>query len=211
MDSCASRHLTNDKELFVGDLKAKSLDFTTASGQTLRAESIGTIVIPLANGTSIKLEGVAYAPECDANLISLGKLRENNIMFVDNEDNMTLMQGGQEIARARRDRNLFVLDLATPNRAMQTLSSGKAMTAQGRGRPTHLVSRNKRFRVWHRRMGHASNARIIRASKLLIGMGDFNAEYNPAEVYSDSEQSDSDNDTDNTKEVPRQYETPKTN
>lgn len=42
-------------------------------------------------------------------------------------------------------------------------------------------------------MGHASNSRIIKAFKLLTGMGDFNAEYKPAEVYSNSEQFDSDN------------------
>lgn len=43
-------------------------------------------------------------------------------------------------------------------------------------------------------MGHANNARVISASKLLTGMGDFNAEYNPAETYSDFEQSGSEND-----------------
>ena len=99
---------------------------------------------------------------------------------------MTLMQSGQPIAHARRDRNLFILDLTTSNKAMQVT---------GRGRPTHLVSKNKKVRVWHRRFGHASNAKIIRASKLLTGMGDFNSAYNPTEVYSDSEQSGSDDQT----------------
>lgn len=99
---------------------------------------------------------------------------------------------------------MFVLDLAIPNKVMRAALSEQAMTVQGRGRPTHLVSRNKRVRVWHRRMGHASNARIIRASKLLIGMGDFNAEYDPEEVYSDSEQSASNDDveTETTQEAP---------
>lgn len=143
MDLCAFRHLTNNRELFVGELKAKSLDFTTASRQTLRAESMGIIAIPLTNKI-IRLENVAYAPECDGNLISLGQFRESNITFVDNEDNMTLTQKGRKMARARRDRNLFVLDLAMPNKVMQTtLPPYRTMIAQGRGRPTHFISTNK--------------------------------------------------------------------
>lgn len=183
LDSCASRHLTNNKDLFIDDLQPKCLDFTTARGQILRAESIGTIAIPLANGSSIELRNVVYAPDCDSNLISLGQLRDSGIKYIDDNEAMTFVRSGRIIAQARRDLNLFILDLAIPNRAMQVT---------GRGRPTHLVSKNKKVRVWHRRFAHASNARIVRASRLLDGMGDFNKEYNPTEIYSDSELSDDD-------------------
>lgn len=186
LDSCASRHLTNNKDLFIEDIRPKCLDFNTAGGQILQAESIGTIAIPLADGSSLKLRNVAYAPDCDSNLISLGQLCDSNIVYVDNAKAMTLMQSGQPIAHTRRDQNLFILDLVTPNKAMQVT---------GHGRPTHLVSKNKKVRVWHWRFGHASNARIIRASKLLTEMGDFNSAYNPSEVYSDFEQSGSDDQT----------------
>lgn len=191
LDSCASRHLTNNKDLFINELRPKCLDFTTASGQTLRAESIGTIAIPLVDGSSIRFQGVAYAPECDSNLISLGQLCDSKVTYVGNAGAMALMQGGQRTAHARRDRNLFIFDLATPNKVMQATRRSKAMMTQGRERPTHLVSKNKRVRIWHRRFGHASNARVIRASRLLTGMGNFNAEYDPTEIYSDSKESES--------------------
>lgn len=42
-------------------------------------------------------------------------------------------------------------------------------------------------------MEHGSNVKIIKASKLLTKMGNFNAEYNPKEVYNKSKQSESDN------------------
>lgn len=90
MDLCASRHLTNNSELFIRDLKVKSLDFTTASRQTFRAKSVGTVIIPLTNKT-IRLKSVAYAPDCNANLIFLEKLCKSNIMFVDDKDSMTQM------------------------------------------------------------------------------------------------------------------------
>lgn len=51
-------------------------------------------------------------------------------------------------------------------------------------------------------MGHASNARVVRASQLLTGMGDLNAEYDPKNVYSNSEHSESKDDAATTKETP---------
>ena len=56
-------------------------------------------------------------------------------------------------------------------------------------------------RVWHRRFGHASNARIVRASKLLTGMRNFNNAYDPTEVYSNSEQSEFEHESDHNDEA----------
>lgn len=70
-----------------------------------------------------------------------------------------------------------------------------AMAMTGRGRPTHLVSQNKRVRLWHRRLAHISNARVLRAAKLVDGMKlDNEKEYDPAEVLIDSDDSDVSND-----------------
>lgn len=41
-----------------------------------------------------------------------------------------------------------------------------------------------KIRVWYYKFGHISNIRIIRVSKLLTNMGNFNNIYNPTEVYS---------------------------
>ena len=133
---------------------------------------------------------MAYAPKCDSNLILLRQLRDSNITYVDNPDAMTLMPGGQAIAHARRDQNLFIFDLALPNKVMQVMQLPRAMMTQGRRRPTHLISKNKRVRIWHQRLGHASNVRVIRASTLLTEIRDFNTKYNPAEVYSNFEESE---------------------
>lgn len=79
----------------------------------------------------------------------------------------------------------------------------KAMITKGQGRPTHLVSKNKKVRIWHQRFAHASNARIIRASRLVTGMGDFNIKYDPTKIYSDSKDSGSEHeDMDMTSSAP---------
>lgn len=45
----------------------------------LKAKRIRNIAILLVDGTSIELRNVAYAPDCNANLISLGQLYDSDI------------------------------------------------------------------------------------------------------------------------------------
>lgn len=188
LDSGASRHLCNDRSLFT-NLRPMSIDFVTAGKKIIRSEEIGTVSIPLADGKSIELLDIALVPECDSNLISLGQLRETGITFHDNPSHMTLIRHGVVIAQAKRHRNLFILDRAIPETMMKVRNLAMAT---GRGRPTHLVSKNKKVRIWHRRLGHASNARVIRASKLVDGIDIKDNEYDPTEVFIDSDTEDDD-------------------
>lgn len=73
---------------------------------------------------------------------------------------------------------------------MQVTQPPRAIMTQGRGRPTHLISKNKQIRIWHQRLSYASNARVIRALRFLTGIGDFNTKYDLAKVYSNFEESE---------------------
>ena len=66
------------------------------------------------------------------------------------------------------------------------------MAMTGRGRPTHLVSKNKRIQLWHRRLAHINNARVVRASRLVNGIALIfqDTEYDPADILIDSDNSD---------------------
>lgn len=74
------------------------------------------------------------------------------------------------------NQNLFVLDLIKPGKAM----------AMGRERFIHIVSKNKQIQIWHHQLGHISNARVVRVSKLVDGINIDKAEYNSKEVFIDS-------------------------
>ena len=69
-----------------------------------------------------------------------------------------------------------------------TSTATQAIAITRRGRHTHVISKHKKVRIWHRRLGHA---RVICAAKLTTGMGNFNEEYDPTEIYSDSNASES--------------------
>lgn len=92
LDSWAFWHLTNNRDLFIKKLRFKCLEFTIANGQTLCAKSIKTIAILLDDKSSIRLEGVVYAPKCDLNFILLGQLHDSNITYVNNPNAITLIQ-----------------------------------------------------------------------------------------------------------------------
>ena len=44
------------------------------------------------------------------------------------------------------------------------------MLVKGRRRPTYLLSKNLQIRLWHRKLGHASNMRVIGVSRLTDGI-----------------------------------------
>ena len=71
-----SYHLTNNRDLFIKELQPISFNFIITGKQTLRIESIRTIVIPLAKSSIIKLERVINTSDCNSNLISLSHLYE---------------------------------------------------------------------------------------------------------------------------------------
>lgn len=187
LNSYAFRHLTNNKDLFVNKLRPKYFDFTITSGQTLRTKSVGTIAIPLVDGSFIRLEGVAYVFEYNSNLILLGQLRDNNIIYVDNKDTITLVQESHTIAHVRKNQNLFIFDLVILNKVMQVIQLSKVIMTQGQRLLIYLISKNEKVQIRHERFNYASNTRIVRASWLLDEMGNFNPKYNPIKVYSNSE------------------------
>lgn len=78
---------------------------------------------------------------------------------------MTLMKGGKAISHAKRNHNLFTIELTMLGQPISAIS--KAMIIMGRGWPTHLVSRNKRIRLWYWELAQISKTQIVRASKLV--------------------------------------------
>lgn len=54
---------------------------------------------------------------------------------------MTPMRSGRTIARAKKNPNMFALDLAIPSQIMSAINKVIAITSQGQ--PTHFVGKNK--------------------------------------------------------------------
>ena len=133
LDSCASRHICNNLEKFV-DLRPKTYKFITAGGNIIRSSQIGTVTFLLKNGSNLTLTNVAYTPEYDSNLISLGQLRETGISYHDHAEYMVLKHEGKTIGLATSRKNLFILNIQ--------IAPSKTMLVKGRGRPIYRLSSN---------------------------------------------------------------------
>lgn len=107
----------------------------------------------------MKLLNTALVPECDSNLIFFGQLFELGIMFHNSSGNITLTRDAKIIAQAKQHQNLFILNQVILEMAMGVKNF--AMTIR-RGRLIYLVSKNKKIRIWHKCLGYASNAYIVK-------------------------------------------------
>lgn len=81
---------------------------------------------------------MAYIPNCNSKFISLGQLCNSNIIYVGNSKAIILIQIKHTIANAKLNRNFFILELATPNKAMQIT---------GCGYPIYFVNKNKKVKI----------------------------------------------------------------
>lgn len=70
---------------------AKNMGLYNRRGTSHLSEGVKTVRIALADGASIKLEGVALVSEYKSNLILLGQLRDNRITDHDKDSSMLLM------------------------------------------------------------------------------------------------------------------------
>lgn len=161
IDSCASRHMTFEKGLFIS-MSQQRHEFQTATSHTMSSEGTGTIRVSLSTNQEVEISGVSYIPNCSSNLLSLSRLKETGITYHDGRDYMILKKGDQEVARAKRSRHLFILE---------TIKGPElAMVANARGRPTYLEAATEIGQLWHRRLAHASHLRICQLSKLVDGI-----------------------------------------
>lgn len=122
-------------------------------------EQVKTVILAFKNGLELILSNLAYALRCNSNLISLGQLCKTGISYHDYHKYMILKQRRSIIRLAINRKNLFALNTCT--------LLGRAMLYKRRGRPTYLLNKNPQIRLWQQRLGHISNTRVLKTSKLI--------------------------------------------
>lgn len=79
---------------------------------------IEIVNIAFADGTSIKLKEVPLVLKCKSNLILLGQMQDNKIIYYNKNSFILLVQDAIPIAQAQKDRNLFVLIFTAPRKVI---------------------------------------------------------------------------------------------
>ena len=96
IDSCASRHMTFDKHMFIS-MTWQRHKFQTATTHTMSLEGTGTIFIHMSTGQEVEISGVSYIPDCTSNLLLLSRLKETGISYHDGGNYIILKKDNKEM------------------------------------------------------------------------------------------------------------------
>lgn len=141
VDSCASSHMTNRREV-LSDVKIKKdRNITTACNSDLQTEAVGNINLTVSvDGISSQVEArdVLYVPNITTNLLSVGKMvsKGNTVTFSSNGCRITSADG-ELLATATEVEGIYKLD-------------------QARERVYLSDESDENHELWHRRLGHAN-------------------------------------------------------
>ncbi|XP_060673811.1 uncharacterized protein LOC132803961 [Ziziphus jujuba] len=118
-------------------------------------EGIGTIKLKLHDGVARTLSDVRYIPGLKRNLISLGTLNEHAYSYKAERGTLKVLKGSMVAVKASKKNGLYVLD-------------GNVVQGEASVSVNEKVSDTT---LWHRRIHHISEKRLIELSKqgLLCG------------------------------------------
>jgi len=175
LDTCASTHITGQRDQFVGDLRPIRRQVQCANGEFMTAKGIGNVQLQSVYENelrSIVIEGVLYAPEASENLISVGKLeRRQGIEVTSSNGRQTLRRKGQVVITGRTVGNLW--QVQHPDRTLSVMtSSGKHQESTKKDRPTQAPKKKMDPpELWHARLGHPGKHMAARLNTMVEDLG----------------------------------------
>jgi transposase InsO family protein len=152
-DSGASRHMAWSREGF-SNYKRHEGEIFTANGDTFDVIGKGDFRIGLGS-SKITLEDVLHAPDLTDNLLSISTMVRHGFTTVTDVDGMKIYHSKKLIAWTRDSGGMYTFSDESTNAALLGRSSEVSRREyQGKKQLEHLL--------WHRRLGHASDAIVKR-------------------------------------------------
>jgi len=154
IDSGATNHITNSRQHFI-TFKHIQSKVKQGNGETIISQGIGDIELHSTSGKVI-IQGVLYAPDIIANLLSIRQLTKNpsskiQVKFVLNQGE--ILKSNQVILKALIEQGLFRVQLHDSHNTFFTGTSKSA--------PLDL---------WHQRLGHLGFSDVKKLEPLVEGM-----------------------------------------
>ncbi|KAI6777520.1 Gag-Pol poly, partial [Emericellopsis cladophorae] len=156
VDSGCSTHVLNDRSYFTYLKELSRPDSMTAcNGQGLQVTAIGTAEVHMTGGGTLYLREVNFAAEAAANMLSPGVLRKNGIVMDGIRDALVHKNNGTVLGEYEWKQHIAVLhvDKRQPQYNFAAL-------------PYNTTTQDVEYALMHRRLGHASKDRILKACRL---------------------------------------------
>jgi len=180
-DTGASKHMTDQLQLFRGRLKTIPRRTVIVGGGKLHSDQMGTVVMRVPGGSSVMLAKTLYVPNLGVNLLSERRLAqagfdgtfdEQGLYLVDPESRERVisatLKGGvyivSHIADKLVDRAFQAKEWKTSHRAFVTIDDSESMnlTSENTDEDQSPSKRKPtdKYILWHRRFAHLGAAKI---------------------------------------------------
>ncbi|RKF81555.1 hypothetical protein GcC1_024035, partial [Golovinomyces cichoracearum] len=114
LDTAASQHITNRKDVFEKSIQSSNQQIIVANGQIIQAQGRGSILIPWESSQAkpklLRIRDVLYVPQASENLLSLGQLNKNGISFRTDKNGIILEKNNKLWARGTRYHRIYHLN-----------------------------------------------------------------------------------------------------
>jgi Reverse transcriptase (RNA-dependent DNA polymerase)/gag-polypeptide of LTR copia-type len=175
LDTCASSHITGQRDQFIGDLRPVRRQVQCANGDFMTAKGIGNVLIQSLHGhepRSIVIKGVLYAPKTSENLISVGTLeRRQGIEVTSSNGRQTLRKNGRVVMTGRTVGNLW--QVQHPDKSLSAMAKpSKQQEPAKEDEP--VVALEKKLEppeLWHARLGHPGKHMAARLNTIVEDLG----------------------------------------
>lgn len=169
LDSAASRHITNRKDMFVGKLSPSTLSLEAANKGIMLARGMGTVRTDCVGGDgqpkTILIDDVHYIPEASRNLISLGLLGEKGILYNSHGP------GGKHM-RVHRDGKTLFVGILGKNHVYHLAQLN--YSPKPRNTIINVAVKRSKTNLLHARLGHPGESATERFPSVMDGLRDKN-------------------------------------
>ncbi|KAJ8714347.1 hypothetical protein PYW07_002572 [Mythimna separata] len=166
VDSGATCHMTNNKDLLQNYVVDKPRLVTVANNQKLYSEGYGEAELLLKGHTqTTKISEVVYVPGLSTNLISVGKMTSKGLEVHFDKQKCNIYCGKITVASATKINGVYQLDTASQELTNECEHAALSQSVDlvepeiqsmdnGRAEAVNLCDVNSSQELWHRRLGH---------------------------------------------------------
>jgi len=164
VDSAATKHFCRNAQAFE-TLKSHVIPIEVASGEKVKSVGMGPVDLPLQTSDEdveiLELSNVIYAPDLNANLLSVDQLNESGygVTLLPEGSEIFDISTGRHVAKIVRVNSLYKVIVQDP---------GDPEKAQRHERAQKIESKTSKvlpLSTWHRRLGHLGNKNLTRLLK----------------------------------------------
>lgn len=166
VDSGATCHMTNNKNLLQNYVVDTPRLVTVANNQKMHSEGHGEVELLLKGHTqTTKISEVIYVPGLSTNLISVGKMASNGLEVHFDTQACNIYCGKITVASATKVNGVYQLDtagqqstngheLAAACQSVASVEPEVQSVGEGRAEAVNLCEEKPSQEIWHRRLGH---------------------------------------------------------